>query len=149
MNLTEAQRDVLLDRAVEAVRDRYAVGPGTDPGEVSRRIEVATMAVTDAVTRGGMLHTQIANLAGVTGLRVIQLISDWSAQGQALGVERNAAKNYADLVRDAAASHSRQRIGAQGYGARAAIAREIGVTPVTVDGWVKTTDQEEATNGRR
>lgn len=138
MDLTQHQRDALLDRAVEAVRARYAVGPDTDPGDVSRRIEVATLAVTDAVTRGGMLHTQIATLAGVSGLRVIGLISDWSAQGTALGVERHAAKVYAEQVREAAASHARQRIGAQGYGARAAIAREVGVTPVTVDAWTKT-----------
>ncbi|MFI7608499.1 hypothetical protein ACIBTV_25565 [Micromonospora sp. NPDC049366] len=138
MELTQAQQDALLNRAVEAVRSRFAVGPDTDPGEVSRRIEVATLAVTDAVTRGGLLHTQIATLAGVTGLRVIGLISDWSAQGQALGRERHAAARYTDQVREAAASHARQRIGAQGYGARAAIAREVGVTPVTVDAWTKT-----------
>ena len=138
--LTEAQREVLLHRAIEAVRERYAVRSDTDPGEVSRRVEIAQMAVTDAVTRGGFLHTRIAGPSGVTGLRVIDLITDWSAQGVALGYERNAAKNYADLVRETAASHARQRIGAQGYGARAAIAREIGVTPVTVDSWVKPED---------
>jgi hypothetical protein len=134
--LTEAQREVLLHRAIEAVRDRYAVRPDTDPTEASRRAEIAQMAVTDAVTRGGYLHTQISGPAGVTGLRVIDLITDWSAQGKALGVERNAAKNYADLVREKAASHARQRIGAQGYGARAATARDLGVTPVTIDSWV-------------
>lgn len=137
MDLTPAQQQALLNRAVDAVKDRFNVGPSTDPGEVSRLIEVATLAVTDAVTRGGWLHSQIAILSGVTGLRVIGLISDWSAQGQALGRERHNAKVYADQVREAAVSHARQRIGAQGYGARAAIAREIGVTPVTVDAWTK------------
>lgn len=136
MELTQAQRDALLDRAVDAVRARFAVGPDTDPGEVSRRIEVATLAVTDAVTRGGLLHTQIASLAGVTGLRVIGLISDWSAQGEALGRERHAAKRYAEQVQEAAASHARQRVGAQGYGAKSRIAREIGVTRPTVDAWI-------------
>jgi DNA-binding transcriptional regulator YdaS (Cro superfamily) len=137
MELTQAQRDVLLDRAVEAVRTRHAVGPDTDPGEVARRVEVASMAVTDAVTRGGMLHTQIAGLAGVPGLRVIGLITDWSAQGVALGRERHAAARYVDQVRDACASHSRQRVSAQGYGAKSQIAREIGVNRPVVDGWIK------------
>jgi hypothetical protein len=138
MELTETQRKELLGRAIEAVKARYALGPDADPSEVSRRSEVATMAVTDAVTRGGHVHTLISHGAGVSGLRVIALIDDWSAQGKALGVERNAAKNYENLVREAAASHARRRIGDVGHGARAAIAREIGVTPMTVDSWVKT-----------
>ncbi len=137
MELTQVMRDVLLDRAVDAVRARYAVGPDTDPGEVSRLIEVSRLAVTDAVTRGGWLHTQIANLAGVAGLLVIDLIADWSAQAVALGRERHAARRYVEQVRDAAASHAQRRVGTQGYGARAAIAREIGVTPPTVDAWVE------------
>jgi hypothetical protein len=141
VQLTEAQREVLLRRAIDAVRERYTARPDTDPGEVSRLTEIASMAVTDAVTRGGYLHTQISGPAGVSGLRVIDLIADWSAQGRALGVERNAAKNYADLVREAAASHARRRLGEQGYGARAATARDLGVTPVTVDNWTRT-DQE-------
>lgn len=140
MQLTQAQQEALLDRAVETVRARYAVTPDTDPGEVSRLIEVATLAVTDAVTRGGWLHTQIATMAGVTGLRVIALIADWQAQGVALGRERHAAKRYAEQVQEAAASHARQRVGAQGYGAKSAIARDIGVTRPTVDAWIKTGD---------
>jgi hypothetical protein len=134
--LTEAQRKALLDRAIQAVRERCTVRPDTDPGEVSRRREIAQMAVTDAVTRGGYLHSQISGPAGVSGLQVIDLITDWTARGVALGYERTAAKNYADLVRQAAASYARQRIGAQGYGARAATARDVGVTPVTIDSWV-------------
>jgi transposase len=140
MILTEAQRDTLLNRAVDAVRERYAVTPDTDPGEVSRRSEVATMAVTDAVTRGGHIHTLISQRAGVSGLMVIRLISDWSAQGRALGVERQAAKNYTDLVREAAASHARRRVGAEGYGAKSAIAREVGVTRPVVDDWIARVD---------
>lgn len=136
MDLTNAQQQALLTRAVDAVKDRFDVGPSTDPNEVARRVEVATLAVTDAVTRGGWLHSQIAILAGVTGLRVIGLISDWSAQGTAIGRERHNAKLYADQVREAAASHSRQRVGAQGYGAKSQIAREIGVTRPAVDAWI-------------
>ncbi|MFG2046112.1 hypothetical protein ACGFIW_01610 [Micromonospora sp. NPDC048935] len=136
MELTNAQQQALLTRAVDAVKARFDVGPSTDPDEVSRRIEVATLAVTDAVTRGGWLHSQIAILSGVTGLRVIGLISDWSAQAQALGRERHNAKVYADQVREAAAAHARQRVGAQGYGAKSQIAREIGVTRPVVDAWI-------------
>lgn len=138
MQLTEAQRATLLDRAVEAVRHRFAVTPDTDPAEVSRRIEVARLAVTDAVTRGGHIHTLISTASGVSGLLVIGLIDDWSAQAVAIGRERHAAKRYAEQVQEAAASHSRQRVGAQGYGAKSAIAREIGVTRPTVDAWTKT-----------
>lgn len=140
MQLTQTQRDALLDRAVEAVRARLAVGPGTDPGEVARRVEVASLAVTDAVTRGGWQHTQIASLAGCTGLRVIDLISDWSAQARALGVERHAARRYVEQVAEAAASHARQRVGAQGRGVYTAIADEIGVTRATVYAWAPVTD---------
>lgn len=146
MQLTETQRDALLDRAVEAMRARLAVGPGTDPGEVARRVEVASLAVTDAVTRGGWQHTQIASLAGCTGLRVIDLISDWSAQAVALRVERHAAARYVEQVREAAVSHARQRVGAQGYGAKSQIAREVGVSRATVDAWIgvaEATDQEK------
>ncbi|MEU7802582.1 hypothetical protein AB0B10_25320 [Micromonospora arborensis] len=140
MELTYAQQQALLNRAVDAVKERFDVGPGTDPGEVSRRIEIATDAVTDAVTRGGLLHSQIAVLSGVSGLRVIGLITDWSAQGEAIGRERHNAKVYADQVREAAASHARQRVGAQGYGAKAQIAREIGVTRAAVDAWIVQAD---------
>jgi hypothetical protein len=143
MDLTQAQRDTLLDRAVEAVRARLAVGPDTDPTDVQRCIEVASMAVTDAVTRGGWLHTQIAQLAGCTGLRVIDLITDWSAQAQALRVERHAAARYVDQVRDAARRHALQRIGAQGRGAKSRIAEEIGVNRPVVDEWIKQAKAEE------
>lgn len=137
MELTQAQRDLLLDRAVEAVAARYAVTPDTPQAEVSRLIEVATLAVTDAVTRGGWLHSQIALRAGVSGLLVIMLISDWSAQAQAIGRERHAADRYVEQVRACAASHTRQRVGAQGYGAKAEIAREMGVARGTVDAWTR------------
>ena len=136
MNLTQTQRDALLDRAVEAVRVRLAAGPATDTGDLARRSEIACLAVTDAVTRGGWLHTQIASLAGCTGLQVINLITDWTAQATALRVERHAAERYIEQIREAAASHARQRVGAQGYGAKAQIAREIGVTRPTVDAWI-------------
>lgn len=136
MDLTFTQQQTLLNRAVDAVKDRFDVGPSTDPDEVSRRVEVATLAVTDAVTRGGWLHSQIAILSGVTGLRVIGLISDWTAQGEAIGRERHAAKLYEKQVTEFAASHARQRVGAQGYGAKSAIAREVGVTRPTVDAWI-------------
>lgn len=137
--LTQAQQQALLDRAVEAVRARYAVTPDTDPGEVARRVEVAQLAVTDAVTRGGMLHTQIAGLAGVTGLAVVGLIADWSAQARALRVERHAAARYVEQVTEVAASHARRRVGAQGRGAVTAIADEIGVTRKTVYAWAAST----------
>ncbi len=136
MQLTEVQRAALLDRAVEAMRERLAVGPDTDPGEVSRREELARLAVTDAVTRGGHIHTLISTRAGCSGLQVVSRIVDWSAHGTALGVERNAVKNYADLVRRACGSHARIRVGAQGHGAKSAIAREIGVTRKVVDAWM-------------
>lgn len=145
MSLTEAQRATLLDRAVEAVRNRLAIGPDTDPTDVARRSEVATMSVTDAVTRGGHLHTQIANLAGCTGLQVINLITDWTAQAQALRVERHAATRYVEEVRAAAARHALQRVGAQGHGAKAQIAREIDVNRPVIDEWIKKAKAEEAT----
>lgn len=146
MTLTEAQRATLLDRAVEAVRTRLAVTPDTDPSDLARRSEVATMAVTDAVTRGGHLHTQIASLADCSGLQVINLISDWPAQAAALRIERNAADNYVKLVRDAARRHALQRVGAQGHGAITRIADEIGVNRPVVYDWLAKAkaEQEEA-----
>jgi hypothetical protein len=137
MDLAQSQRDILLERAVEAVRTRLAVGPDTDPGDVTRRSEVAMMAVTDAVTRGGHLHTQIAGLAGCSGLQVINLIGDWSAQAKALRVERHAAARYVDQVRDAARRHALQRVGAQGHGAITRIAEEIGVNRPVVYEWIQ------------
>lgn len=135
--LTEAQRQALLDRAVEAVRARLAVTPDTDPTDVARRSEVASMAVTDAVTCGGYLHTQIATLAGCTGLQVIRLITDQSAQARAIRVERNAVKLYEQQVRDMAQEHALRRVGVEGYGAISQVAREIGVTRPAVYAWVE------------
>jgi hypothetical protein len=136
-HLTEAQRREMLRRAIDAVKALTALGPDADPGDVSRCSEIAQLAVTDAVTRGGHLHTQISGPAGVTGLRVIALIGDQPAQATALKVERNAIKNYTEMWRQAAVAHTKRRLREQGYGARAAVAREIGVTPVTVDAWAK------------
>ncbi|MER7166733.1 hypothetical protein ABT336_11810 [Micromonospora sp. NPDC000207] len=136
MQLTEVQRAALLDRAVEAVRARYAVGPDTDPGEVTRLAELARLAVTDAVTRGDHIHTLISHRAGVSGLLVIDLIADWPAQGKALAVERHAAARYAEQVRQRTMTHARQRVGAQGHGAKAEMARQFGVTRKSVDAWI-------------
>ena len=137
MQITEVQRTALLNRAIEAVRARYAVRPDADPVEVSRLSELATMAVTDAVTRGGHLHTLISGPAGVSGLSVIRLITDWSAQARALRVERHAAARYVEQVREAAASHARQRSGVQGRGAITQIADEIGVQRKVVYAWIE------------
>lgn len=137
MDLTQAQRDILLNRAVDAVRDRFTAGPDTDPGDVSRRAEVASMAVTDAVTRGGHLHTQIAQLAGCTGLRVIDLISDPAARSRALRVEANAADNYTRLVQKAARENALRRTAAEGYGSVTRVAKDLGVTRRTVYDWIE------------
>ena len=134
--ITDDMRQALLDRAVEAMREMLACGPDTDSSVRSRLGDRAKMAVTDAVTRGDHLHTLIAQLAGCSGLQVINMIAEWSAQGKALGVERNAAKNYGDLVRDAARQHALQRVGTEGHGAKARIVREIGVTRSAVDEWI-------------
>lgn len=133
MQLTEAQRKDLLDRAIHAVRARRDAAPDTPDAEVRRLGEIAALAVTDAVTRGGHIHTLISHAAGVSGLRVIDLITDPTARGIALGVERNAAKNYTALVRQAMSRHARQQLAEQGHGARAALARQYGVQPRTVD----------------
>lgn len=141
--LTQTQRAALLDRAVDAVRTRLDTGPDTDPTDLARRSELASMAVTDAVIRGGHLHTQIANLAGCTGLQVVNLITDWSAQAQALRIERHAAARYEEQVRDAARRHALQRVGAQGRGAVTAVANEIGVNRPVVYDWIKKAEAEE------
>ncbi|GGM27343.1 hypothetical protein GCM10011608_10120 [Micromonospora sonchi] len=136
MQLTEAQRAALLDRAIEAMRDRLAAGPNTDPAEVTRRNEVARMAVTDAVTRAGHVHTLISVGAGCSGMQVVQCITDWSAQAEALRVERHAAARYVEQVREAIQFHARVRSGAQGRGAVSQIAKEIGVERKTVYAWI-------------
>lgn len=140
--LTEAQRTVLLDRAVEAVRARLASGPDSDPADISRRIEIASMAVTDAVTRGGHLHTQIASLVGCTGLRVIDLIDNPKAQSTALRIEENAASNYLNLVRETRRQHVVSRVGAEGYGAVTQVAGDLGVSRVSVTDWVNKAKDE-------
>jgi len=139
MTLTEAQRAPLLDRAVRSMRDYLAAGQGTDRHEVSRLSERASTEVTDAVTRGEYLHTQIAQLTGCTGLRVIDMINDWDARGRALGVERNVVKNYETQVREAAQSYAAQRVGAFGRSEELfqLIAKQVGVTRAVVYSWLK------------
>lgn len=139
--LTEAQRAALLDRAVDAVRARLAITPDTDPADVARRSEIASMAVTDAVTRGEHLHTQIAQLAGCSGLQVINLITDWSAQARALRLERHVADRYVEQVRAAAARHAAQRVGAQGHGVKSQMAREFDVTRPVINEWIRKVEE--------
>lgn len=133
--LTQEQRTVLLDRAVEAMRAWLTVGSDTDPVQVDRLRQVASMSVTDAVTRGGYLHTQITHLVGCSGLRLIELIADPSAQAHALSVEHNAAKNYLALVEEKRREHAVRRVGANGGRGKTRVGEELGVSRQAVTNW--------------
>ncbi len=137
LGITQEQRERLLKRAVAAVKARLAVGPDTDLREVSA--DHASRTVTEAVTVGDHLHTQIAQLAGCSGLQVINLITDWDARGRALGVERNALKTYEGQVREAAQQYAAQRVGAFGRSEELIqkIAAGVGVTRAVVYNWIK------------
>jgi len=147
MELDQDTRQRMLERAVTAARSRLAIGPSTDPEEASRINARARTAVTEALTAGGHLHTQIAQLAGCSGLLVVGMIDNWSAQAQALQVERHAAARYVEQVRDAARQHALQRLGSQGYGSVSQIAREIGVERAVVYTWIEKARAEEALSG--
>ena len=129
--ITEEMRRVLLDRAVEALRTRLACGPDAGRIEQSRLGERATMAVTDAVTRGDHVHTLIALAVGCSGLRVIDYIGDNEAQAQALAVEFNAAENYKRQVRAAQRAHALRRLGA-GAGGPSLLTRQLGLKSRTM-----------------
>lgn len=134
--------DYYLDRAVRAVKALLETGPGTDGREVDWLGRDAADAVTKAVAGGHCLHSQIAAMAGCSGLRVAEMITDWSAQADALRREEHQAQLYAEQVRAATRSHVVRRHGEQGRGSVTQMEVELDMSRTSLHRWIREAAEE-------
>lgn len=144
----------LLDRAVDAVNawldvreSRAPAGPYAPLGatttspEAMRAYGRAVDAVTEAVTRGGHIHTLITVRVGrCPGLTIVELIADDDARAKALAAERHAAQRYVTQVTNRIREEVLRRVDA-GEEVRA-VARMYGVNHNSVYAWMEQRAQE-------
>lgn len=150
MNLTDNQREALLDRAVTAIRDHFRTALlADDRAEVTDAEELAELAVTDAVTRGNIPHSHIAKQAGCSTLHVAELITDLDAAGRALGHERKAARDYTDNVRRAIRDHAAKVAATKDRGTVTRAAEHLDATRKAVYDWAVAPDADETAAARQ
>lgn len=149
VHISEDQRQGVLDRAVEAMRAVLACTPTTPGSEVAVANARAVETVTDAVTRGGFLHTQIAGLAGCSGLHVTEFIADDTRQAEALVIEVNAAENYLELVRTARRGHALRRLASRQHGVVTRVVEDLKVGRTTVYDWMDDAGMPRPREARR
>ncbi|MGX1762626.1 hypothetical protein ACWIGW_44480 [Nocardia brasiliensis] len=144
--ITDEQRVTARDQAVAAVRAHFA-GDG-ERGAAQR-------AVTAALVVYDISHRQIAQLAGVSGLAIINLITpDYqysqmpdnsdrrvlAARAEALKYERHAADRYRDDVLDAIRQEAVHRTDYLKE-SEVAVAATLGVNRASIRKWRAETDE--------
>lgn len=137
MALTAAEIEAARDKAVAALRDYYS--EHGDHPEVAwdascARDRAARDAVTYAVTHG-VTHRQIAQMAGVSGMAVVELIEDVDERCQAYRRERLAAEQYQRRVMDSMRTYARLLVGRHKR-RKTDAAEGLGISRPTLDDWL-------------
>lgn len=135
----EQQRDAIA-KAVEAVRTKNASDVANDPNAYWNTDEQARRTVTDAVTIYGTTAAQIATLAGVGQLAIIELIDDNDARADALVQARHDAERYQrDIMeRIRGAALRRYYAGEQ----KIRICERLAITRPSLDAWIRESEAE-------
>lgn len=122
-------------RAVRAVR-AFVSAVDAEREEAQRLEADARDAVTWAILRSGCTAQQIAELSGVSGLVVVQLLDDVEARTAALAAENARAEEYAQSVRAALRALVVERHAREGRGVMTRLSQVTGLSRTSLHKWV-------------
>jgi hypothetical protein len=144
LGITEAERQRLLDRAIEAMRAWIDRDPDLSAHERGRLAERAGRAVTAAVVDAEHVHSLISLPLRCSGLQVVEMIHDPQAQARALVGELHNAELYVKRIKarigEFGWAHSRE------YGDVSQVSRWLGgLRRGTLYDWIERAKQASET----